>query len=123
MFRAFIATLLIFICPISYAHDHGQFVSSSSETKAWFNGLRADHGQGVSCCADADGTALSDVDWTTKNGHYQVKIEGEWINVPEGAVIEKPNIIGKTIVWPYPIRDVDGHQTFGIRCFLPGAMI
>jgi len=37
------------------------------------------------CCSDADGTALSDVDWESKDGHYRVRLNGQWIDVPGDA--------------------------------------
>ena len=72
---------------------------------------------GGPCCADADGTALDDVDWETHDGHYRVRIQGDWIDVPDDTVITEPNRIGRTIVWPYY---VNGRAN--IRCFMPGSM-
>jgi hypothetical protein len=43
--------------------------------KGWFESLHSRKGP---CCSDADGTALSDVDWEAKDGHYRVRIEGQW---------------------------------------------
>lgn len=82
----------------------------------WFKSLKSKGG--AWCCDGADGTALSDVDWDTKDGHYRVRLEGEWVVVPDDAVIDEPNRAGKTMVWPY-------HGALGvtIRCFLPGIMI
>jgi hypothetical protein len=37
---------------------------------------------------------VSDVDWDTKDGHYRVRLEGEWIDVPEDALITEPNRAG-----------------------------
>lgn len=44
--------------------------------------------------------AVSDPDWESKAGHYRVKIEGEWYDVPEDAVITEPNRAGRAMVWP-----------------------
>jgi hypothetical protein len=76
--------------------------------------LRAENGL---CCAFADGASLQDVDWDTQVGHYRVRIQGEWIVVPDAAVVTEPNRFGLAVVWPY--RDRDG--TTQIRCFMPGA--
>ena len=62
--------------------------------------------------------AISDADWESGNGHYRVRIDGEWVNVPDEAVITEPNRIGRTMVWP--IRD--GVGGLYIRCFMPGSM-
>ena len=64
------------------------------------------------CCSDADGFAVSDPDWDTQNGRYRVRIEGNWIVVPEDAVITEPNRYGRTMVWP-----IKGSLGSTIRCF------
>jgi hypothetical protein len=65
---------------------------AASPLKEWFNQLSS--GKGL-CCSDADGTALSDVDWESKNGKYRVRLGGEWIVVPDDAVITEPNRAGR----------------------------
>jgi hypothetical protein len=99
---------------IGYARDDGRYANSNPELKAWFDSLKSGKGP---CCSDADGTALSDVDWESKSGHYRVRLEGEWIDVPDDAVITAPNRIGRTMVWP---MYRDGKIT--PRCFMPGSM-
>jgi hypothetical protein len=98
----------------SHARDDGRYANSNPELKAWFDGLKSGKGP---CCSDADGTALSDVDWESSRGHYRVRLEGEWIDVPDDAVITTPNRIGRTMVWP---MYRDGKMT--PRCFMPGSM-
>jgi hypothetical protein len=88
---------------------------AGSPLKPWFEGLR--NKVGKQCCANVDGIALSDVDWDSKDNHYRVRIGGEWIDVPEDAVITEPNRAERTIVWPFYL---DGKPI--IRCFLPGSM-
>ena len=73
--------------------------------------------------SDADGTALSDVDWEAKGNHYRVRIEGQWFDVPDEAVITEPNRVGKTMVWPIYNRALGGTLSVEIRCFMPGSMI
>jgi hypothetical protein len=58
------------------ARDRSQFAKSTPEMKAWFDALKSERGP---CCSDADGTVVSDVDWDTKDGHYRVRLDGEWI--------------------------------------------
>lgn len=89
---------------------------AGSPLKEWFDGLRSKGGG--SCCSDADGTALSGIDWDTKDGHYRVRIDGAWIDVPDDTVITEPNRAGRTMVWPFYLN---GRPT--IRCFMPGSMI
>ena len=87
---------------------------ANSPLKQWFDSLRSGKGP---CCSDADGFALSDVDWESGNGHYRVRIDGEWHDVPDEAVITEPNRVGRTMVWP-----IRGYQGLSIRCFMPGSM-
>jgi hypothetical protein len=102
------------VAQLGHARDHGQFASSSPELKAWFDSLRSGKGP---CCSDADGTAVSDVDWESGGGHYRVRLGGEWIEVPDDAVITVPNRVGRTMVWP-----MYGYLGVSIRCFMPGSM-
>jgi hypothetical protein len=95
------------------ARDDGRYANSL--LKAWFDSLHSK--SGGACCSNADGLALSDVDWDTKDGHYRVRLDGAWIDVPADAVITEPNRAGRTMVWSYYVQ---GRPT--IRCFLPGTM-
>ncbi|QOZ29913.1 hypothetical protein XH93_25115 [Bradyrhizobium sp. CCBAU 51753] len=87
---------------------------ANSPLKQWFDGLRSGKGP---CCSDADGSALSDVDWESKDGHYRVRLDGQWMDVPDDAVVTEPNRAGRAMVWP--IRNNTG---ITIRCFMPGSM-
>ena len=105
---AIAARLLSRPCPRS----RGRY--ANSPLKEWFDSLESGKGP---CCSDADGSAVSDVDWESEQGHYRVRIEGEWIDVPEDAVITEPNRVGRTMVWP-----IRGYGGLTIRCFMPGSM-
>jgi hypothetical protein len=94
------------------ARDEGRF--ANSPLKPWFDRLAS--GKGLSC-SFADGVAVQDVDWDTKDGQYRVRIYGQWLVVPDVAVVTEPNRFGPAVVWPY--KDKDG--TMQIRCFMPGA--
>ena len=65
-----------------------------------------------------DGVTVADPDWESRNGHYRVRLYGEWIDVPDDAVITEPNRVGRTMVWPLRLSD---HE-ISIRCFMPGSM-
>jgi hypothetical protein len=110
------AVLLVMLAaPASQARDpDGRYAAQNPELHKWFESLRSGKGP---CCSDADGTAVSDVDWETANGHYRVRLDGEWIDVPDEAVITEPSRIGRTIVWP-----IRGYLGVSIRCFMPGSM-
>lgn len=105
---------LLFSVRITPARDlEGRY--ANSPLKGWFDHLAS--GKGL-CCSFADGVSIADVDWETKDGHYRVRIEGEWYAVDDDAVITEPNKAGRTMVWPYM---GDGKVVF-IRCFMPGEM-
>ena len=96
----------------SHARDlDGKY--KDSPLKPWFDSLASKKGL---CCSFADGRMVDDPDIDMDGAHYRVRIDGEWIDVPDEAVITQPNKFGRAVVWPY--LDDSGTQ---IRCFLPGA--
>ena len=104
-----IVLILLLLCSPALAHD-----ASRPELNEWFNKLAS--GRGL-CCSFADGFAVADPDWDSKNGHYRVRLENKWIDVPDEALITEPNRAGRTMVWPVRF---DGQIV--IRCFMPGSM-
>ena len=94
------------------ARDDGRY--TLSPLKPWFDSLKSGKGP---CCSDADGFAVSAPDWESKNGRYLVRIDNEWVEVPDDAVITEPNRVGRTMVWP-----IKGSLGISIRCFMPGSM-
>jgi hypothetical protein len=109
--------IIFWMASPAHARDDGRY--AGSPLKGWFDSLKSGKGP---CCSDADGTALSDVDWESKDGHYRVRIEGQWIDVPENAVLTQPNLIGRTMVWPIYYRSELNPVRVEIRCFIPGSM-
>jgi hypothetical protein len=108
-------TLSALAAPSMHARDiDGRYAAQNPELHQWFEGLRSGKGP---CCSDADGSAVSDVDWDTVSGHYRVRIDGDWVPVPDEAVITEPNRIGRAMVWP-----IKGYLGVSIRCFMPGSM-
>ena len=108
---------VVALCTIAFfpqsvsAHDDGQY--AASPLKAWFDKLAS--GKGL-CCSFADGVSVEDVDWDTQGDSYRVRINGQWVVVPDAAVVTEPNKFGPAVVWPY--KDFQGATQ--IRCFLPG---
>ncbi len=100
--------LAIFVAP-ALAHD-----PSRPELNGWFDKLASGRGLG---CSLTDGVTVADPDWESRNGHYRVRLLGEWIDVPDDAVITEPNRVGRTMVWPMLFEDV-----ISIQCFMPGSM-
>jgi hypothetical protein len=107
-----VAVLALLATELVSARDDGRY--ANSPLKPWFDRLRS--GRGL-CCSDADGFAVLDPDWDSKDGHYRVRLEGTWFDVPDDAVIKEPNRVGRTMVWP--IKSAIGTS---IRCFMPGSM-
>jgi hypothetical protein len=103
---------------IVHAKDDGRY--ANSPLKGWFDSLKSGKGP---CCSDADGVVVKDPDWDNDHGHYRVKLDGKWIDVPDDAVITEPNRAGVTMVWP--LYQFMGGQPVGlisIRCFMPGSL-
>lgn len=80
----------------------------------WFESLASGKGP---CCSFTDGQTVMDVEWKSNNGHYQVLLDAEWINVPDDAVVTAPNLFGRAVVWPVKT----GYTRTWIRCFMPGS--
>ena len=108
-----VAVSLLCVSAAALARDDGRW-AIQPRTQAVVRQARDKRGP---CCSDADGFALSDVDWESKDGKYRVRLEGQWHDVPEDALITEPNRVGRTMIWPvqYP-------SGIHIRCFMPGAM-
>lgn len=87
---------------------------AQSPLHPWFDQLKS--GKGL-CCSLADGNVVEDPDWESDRGHFRVRIEGQWIDVPDDAVITEPNRAGRTMVWP-----MRGPKGVDIRCFMAGPM-
>lgn len=96
-----------------YAYPHDR---AHPELDGWF--MRLQSKGKVSCCEGSEVTRIEDADWDSKDGHYRVRLEGEWVDVPDEAVIEEPNKAGQTLVWPWRVNGKLDH----VRCFLPGSM-
>ena len=104
---------LIMLATSAVARDDGRY--ADSPLKAWFESRSSDFG---SCCSDADGYFVADVDRESDHDHYRVRIDNEWVAVPDGAVITEPNKARRTMVWKHYI---DGHPR--VRCFMRGTMM
>jgi hypothetical protein len=107
--KARLALILLLFCTPALGHD-----ANHPELNSWFDHLAS--GKGL-CCSFADGLVVADPDWESKGGHYRVRLDHEWIDVPDDAVITEPNRSGRTMVWP-----IKGSLGTSIRCFMPGSM-
>lgn len=97
---------------------HWDGPAPSAALHAWFDSLAS--GKGL-CCSFADGRSVADVDWQATGDPavpYRVRVDGQWLPVPQDAVVTVPNKFGEPVVWP--VQPDDGSPEW-IRCFLPGA--
>ena len=84
--RALLVAPLVLSAGSAMGRDDGRY--ADSPLKPWFDSLRSHLGP---CCSDADGVAVADPDWESHNGHYRVRLDGQWVEVPDDAVITEPN--------------------------------
>jgi hypothetical protein len=111
-------TILTFPLRKVVARDLNGVYAENPQKKEWFDSLKS--GKGL-CCTDFDGRPPEAI-WETGEGRYKVRIEGEWVPVPDDAVVQVPNRYGYAVVWYSIQRGVDNKPRFYIRCFLPGTL-
>lgn len=90
---------------------------ANSPNKAWFDSLASDYGL---CCSVADGRTVDDPDIDMTGAKCStpicVRVDGQWLDVSDKALLKVPNRDGRTIVWP-----MSGPNGTYIRCLLLGA--
>jgi len=92
------------------AVDRGQFGHVPPDIRAWFKSVIAPNG--VPCCDISDGHRT---EYDVREGGYWVPIEGEWMKVPERAIIrDRGNPVGEAVVWYVRHRG-----SIVISCFVP----
>lgn len=94
-----------------------QWAQADPDLHDWFLTLHA-KGSRAWCCDLADG-AFTQQD--IRNGHWWTTVGGQWVEVPDSAVVTEPNRLGRPIVWASEYEGIAGH-VIQIRCFLPGAL-
>jgi hypothetical protein len=115
----FVIALLFAMAPVAdvTARDFGQYRDTDPKLREWIEGLKDKAGHG--CCETADGHP-AEYEWDMAGNRYRVQIEGGWYVVPPEAVVEGPNKLGYATVWYWVSWELDGKESFHIRCFLPG---
>ena len=113
-----ILMLIICVLPVPVrAFDNGQYTDVPDNVRSWFKSIRRP--SGVLCCDIADGQRTT---WKgDEAGRYWVPINGEWVQVPEEAVVyNSGSPISEAVVWY--TRFEEGGIQYGIfiRCFVPG---
>jgi hypothetical protein len=92
------------------AFDNGQYDNVAPDIRAWFKSVTAPNG--VPCCDISDGHRTT---YDVRQGTYWVPIDGEWMAVPERAIVrDRGNPVGEAVVWYV-------HHRGGIiiSCFVP----
>ena len=112
-----VAVVLVFLAiAFGLAAPARAHIDGRHDLDAWTNGLK--NKQGGQCCDSFEAKTVEDPDYEgNPSGGYRVKLDGQWLNVPEDRVIQGPNKYGPALVWPY--KDLSGEMH--IRCFLPGS--
>ena len=67
-----LAALVVVGGGMAQARDDGRY--ANSPLKPWFESLQSK--SGGKCCVNADGLALSDIDWDTKDGIIACALKG-----------------------------------------------
>ena len=106
-----IAAILWLACGVTAASAHDQHRPGLNP---WYQSLKSGRGP---CCDGSDHKPLPEVDWEKREGRYWVRVEGQWVVVPDDAVLPGPNLDGRTLVWHFV-----GTSGIYIRCFAPGSM-
>ena len=116
---ALVVAAILSATAMAHAGDRGQYTQVSPDIKAWVERLTDQHG--VNCCATADGVRPKEVEWDISANSYRVKLKGQWIPVPDEAVIKGPNRLGHAVVWFWLEADFLTNEVYPVvRCFLPG---
>jgi hypothetical protein len=122
MHRLMIAVILAALGFAARAHDGVSHANLDPDERNWFGDQKIPEGpnRGNSCCSQADGDyAEEDI----RDGHYWARwalTKGAWIEVPDEAVIRKPNLHGRAAVW---WGGDTYNKTIYIRCFIAGALL
>jgi len=116
-----VGTLPLWGIDRAYAHD-----SNRPDLKAWFQSLRSKAGEP---CCDTGDAEHAEATWDMAKRGHKVLLRnpqkpnevGEWFDVPDSAVVDRPNLDGFAMVWWWPSYDHDGTMTPRWRCLIPGA--
>jgi hypothetical protein len=108
--QAALLMCVLMLARAASAFDHGQFDNVPPDIRAWFKSVIAPNG--VPCCDISDGHRTT---YDFHDGSYWVPIEGQWMAVPERAIIrDRGNPIGEAVVWY-----VHHRGSIIISCFVP----
>src|SRR5262249_23962883 len=77
------------------AFDRGQFENVPDNVRSWFKSVKGKNG--IPCCDISDGHRT---DYDVRENTYWVPIDGNWMQVPQDAVVNgAANPTGDAVVW------------------------
>lgn len=112
-----IAAIIFLVASCAWSYAYPRDIDNryaDSPLKEWFRNLKP-YTNSAPCCDEADGVQVEGDDYETRDGHYWLRLDGEWQEVPDDRLITEPNRLGTAFVWTY------GGGRRGIRCFMPAA--
>jgi hypothetical protein len=110
-----IVAIVVFVLVVqANAHDPAR-----PDLDDWYRSLQS---SSVHCCDKSEAKQLDGSDWDMKDGHYRVRVDGNWINVLDSALVKGPNLVGPALVWVRYYNPMGGKKTALVRCFMPGTM-
>jgi hypothetical protein len=102
--------LMASLINLAFAPDRGRY--TNDPLKYWFDNLTSSNGR---CCSFADGVSVGEVEWDSDDGHYRVRLHGQWVNVPNSSVVTEPNrYVVQRSCGPTWIRTAT--STFDVSC-------
>lgn len=107
----YLLLVLLLVTP-AFAHDH-----ENVQLNEWYKTLK--NNAKFPCCDGSDAYSVLDPDWertSDENFPFKVKLQEEWVLVPQWAVVSENNRAGVAKVWPI---FVNGKPD--VRCFMPGS--
>lgn len=115
MYKTFVLVVVSLALGWSYAYPKDlDNKYAASPNREWFRSLKP-YSNSPPCCDEADGIAVDGDDYEVRNGHYWVRLKGEWREIREDQLVTEPNRLGTAFVWTY----TNGMNIY-IRCFMPG---
>jgi hypothetical protein len=96
---------VVLVMGVTMAHDwsHPDFAQANPYERNWLQRQKRPNTT-FSCCSEADGEQVEeDIRYDSKGiGHYWINsrhTKGEWMIVPDEAVIREPNMHGRPVAW------------------------
>lgn len=140
MWSAILAVVIVFVMFVAMsqtrAHDwhHHDFAQATPTQRNWLNKQRRP-GTTFTCCNESDGEQVDEEIRYDHKGiaRYWINSKhtrGQWMQVPEEAVIREPNLHGRPIAWFRWAAPDGSFTTFPradlrpeIFCYVPGPLV